>query len=69
MNNTKTILILLCLYLVAGEIALAQHFNPRITLLFAGDLMQHQAQIDAAACQDGSYNYNTCFAKVQNVIE
>ena len=32
----------------------------RISLLFVGDLMQHQAQIDAARQGDG-YNYNDCF--------
>ena len=30
-------------------------------LLFAGDAMQHQAQIDAARRSDGSYNYDDCF--------
>ena len=32
----------------------------QISLLFVGDLMQHQAQIDAARQGDG-YNYNDCF--------
>ena len=30
----------------------------RITLLFVGDLMQHQAQIDAARTPQGTYDYS-----------
>ena len=37
----------------------------QISLLFVGDLMQHQAQIDAARQGDG-YNYNDCFRHVTN---
>ena len=39
----------------------------RISLLFVGDLMQHQAQIDAARQGDG-YNYNDCFRHVKKEI-
>ena len=35
-----------------------------ISLLFVGDLMQHQAQIDAARQGDG-YNYDDCFRHVE----
>ena len=42
--------------------------SQRITLLFAGDLMQHQAQIDAARQADGSYNYTACFEPVKEMI-
>ena len=35
----------------------------RVTLLFAGDLMQHDAQIKAARTQDG-YDYSDCFKHV-----
>lgn len=34
----------------------------RITLLFVGDLMQHQAQIDAAHVSEGKYDYSSCFS-------
>lgn len=34
----------------------------RITLLFVGDLMQHQAQIDAARVSEGKYDYSSCFS-------
>lgn len=40
----------------------------RITLLFAGDLMQHQGQIDAARTP-GGYDYSDCFALVRKEIE
>lgn len=40
----------------------------RLTLLFAGDLMQHQGQIDAARQKDGTYDYSDCFALVKEEI-
>ena len=40
----------------------------RLTLLFVGDLMQHQAQIDAARRADGTYDYSHCFALVKDDI-
>lgn len=39
----------------------------RITLLFVGDLMQHQAQINAAK-QEAGYSYADCFKHVKNEI-
>ncbi len=39
----------------------------RITLLFVGDLMQHQAQINAAKREAG-YSYADCFKHVKNEI-
>ena len=39
----------------------------RLTLLFAGDLMQHQAQINAARTSTG-YNYSDCFKFVKEEI-
>lgn len=40
----------------------------RITLLFVGDLMQHQAQIDAAKTSDKGYDYSPCFSLVKEQI-
>lgn len=40
----------------------------RITLLFVGDLMQHQAQIDAARTSDGKYDYSPYFSLVKEQI-
>lgn len=39
-----------------------------MSLLFVGDLMQHQAQIDAARRADGSYDYSHCFSLVKDDI-
>lgn len=41
----------------------------RITLLFVGDLMQHQAQIDAARTPQGTYDYTPCFSLVGPQIQ
>lgn len=40
-----------------------------LSLLIAGDLMQHGPQIKAALQQDGSYNYDECFAGIRNEVE
>lgn len=40
----------------------------RVTLLFAGDLMQHITQINAARTADGSYNYDDYFSSLQEYI-
>ena len=32
----------------------------RLNILFGGDLMQHQSQIDAARCGNGRYSYSAC---------
>lgn len=40
----------------------------RITLLFVGDLMQHQSQIDAARTPEGKYDYSPCFRLVREQI-
>jgi len=34
-------------------------------IIFAGDAMQHQAQIAAARCPDGSYDYSDCFKEIE----
>jgi poly-gamma-glutamate synthesis protein (capsule biosynthesis protein) len=41
----------------------------RITLLFAGDLMQHREQLVAARQPGGGYDYTPCFALVKPQIE
>lgn len=41
----------------------------RLRLLFAGDLMQHMPQINAARRPDGSYSYEECFSRVRPEIE
>lgn len=49
-----------------GEVAYAQD---RLTLLFVGDLMQHQAQIDAARTGPSTYDYAACFQHVRDEIK
>ena len=45
----------------------SQEFG-RISLLFVGDLMQHQGQIDAARMPDGTYDYTPCFQYVKEEV-
>lgn len=40
-----------------------------LSILIAGDFMQHGPQIKAALRPDSSYNYDECFARVRPVIE
>lgn len=39
-----------------------------LRLLFVGDLMQHQAQIDAARRPEGGYDYSACFRRVRHEL-
>ena len=50
---------------VEEQVPVEQH----LSLLVAGDLMQHGPQIKAALQSDGTYNYDECFASVKNEIE
>ncbi|MCM1110908.1 MAG: CapA family protein [Clostridium sp.] len=38
-------------------------------IIFVGDAMQHQRQLDAARRPDGSFDYSACFAAVRPYIE
>lgn len=40
-----------------------------LSILIAGDFMQHGPQIQAAMRPDSTYNYDECFARVKPVIE
>jgi len=40
-----------------------------LQLLFAGDLMQHMPQVDAARQADDSYDYDECFAAIRPEVE
>lgn len=59
--RTQTFFLLLCCSVILSA-------QKRITLLFVGDLMQHQAQIDAARTAQGGYDYSACFAHVKEQI-
>lgn len=39
------------------------------TLLFAGDAMMHQGQIDAARQPDGTYRFSECFTEVAPIVQ
>lgn len=43
--------------------------NDEAEIVFAGDAMQHKAQLDAARRGDGVYDYSACFAEVKPYIE
>lgn len=52
----------------ASEVVAEPH-EYHLSILIAGDFMQHGPQIKAALRPDGSYNYDECFARVRPVIE
>lgn len=54
-------------FFVFGLQILTASAQERIRLLFVGDLMQHQAQIDAARTSQG-YDYSDCFKHVKAKI-
>ena len=45
----------------------AQHFS-RLELLLAGDLMQHESQLNAARQPDGTYSYSPCYRHIKEYI-
>jgi len=53
--------------LIIGMYSVILTAQERVTLLFVGDLMQHDAQIEAARTSDG-YDYSDCFKHVKNEI-
>ena len=52
----------------ATEVVTEPH-EYHLSILIAGDFMQHGPQIKAALRPDSSYNYDECFARVKPVIE
>lgn len=53
---------------IAEEIP-TQDTTYRLSLLFAGDLMQHDLQFKMALQDDGTYDYSECFQYVKHEIE
>ncbi len=50
----------------AGDRRKSQVAAHEITLIFAGDIMQHMPQVEAAwDSQRGTYNYDTCFSYIK----
>ena len=56
------------IWLVCTAGASAQTLDS-ISLYFAGDMMQHKGQLDAAFRPDGTYDYSGCFTQVTPEIE
>ncbi len=57
--------------LAATAIMVAQSITfpfSRINILFAGDLMQHQSQLNAARCDDGRYSYSACYRHICGTV-
>lgn len=54
---------------ISDSTSLEQPEEKHLSLLFAGDLMQHMPQIKAAQQKDGSYNYDECFADIKAEVE
>lgn len=51
-------------------VSLASLLMPaRAELVFVGDAMQHQSQLDAARCADGTYDYSDYFAAIEPYIK
>lgn len=61
MRIIRIILLLLVPMCIYGQ-------GKQVNLLFVGDLMQHQAQINAALRADSSYDYSHCFSLVKERI-
>ena len=40
----------------------------RITMLFGGDLMQHESQLNAARQPDGQYSYSPCYDHIRETV-
>lgn len=53
----------------AATEVVAEPHEYHLSILIAGDFMQHGPQIKAALQPDSSYNYDECFARVKPVIE
>lgn len=48
------------LTIMSAAQSVVQPFS-RLKILFGGDLMQHQSQLDAARCADGTYSFSSCY--------
>lgn len=55
--------------LVVGAMHAHAQDTTRLSLLFVGDIMQHDSQIRAAKLEKGGYDYSECFELVKPLIE
>ena len=61
----SVVLMVQAMMLVAQSITLP--FS-RLGILFAGDIMQHQSQLDAARRSDGTYSYSPCYRYIKKDV-
>ena len=66
--NIRSILICILLATATNVAAQAVAHISRVGILFAGDLMQHESQLNAARQSDGTYSYSPCYSKIKGYI-
>ena len=69
-NNLKRAFFILIIYCVAAS-AVAQYIPTtiqKVNLLFAGDIMQHEAQLKAARTEEGRYSYSGNWRHIKGTI-
>lgn len=69
-NLKKSIYILLLSIVISINITAQTVIQPfsRLEILFAGDLMQHQSQLNAARLPDGTFSYGICYEYIKHYI-
>ena len=68
----KRLHILISVLLLATATNLAAqavaHYFSHLDILFAGDLMQHESQLNAARQPDGTYSYSPCYRHIKEYV-
>ncbi len=72
MRISKARIISALLFIIAPLLSVAQFYNipvQELELIFAGDLMQHKEQLQAAKGGDGKYSYSGYYRYIREIIE
>lgn len=70
MNSLRPVIFVILIFVATLLAAQGITFPfSRLSLLFAGDLMQHQSQLDAAKVSDGTYSFSSYYRYVKEYIE
>lgn len=59
------------IFLLVTTVSVAQGIAlpfSRLNMLFAGDLMQHESQLNAAYVGNGIYSYSSCYDSIRSVV-
>lgn len=68
----KNFRLILCVTLLSAVTTLVAqsvtHSLHNISLLFAGDIMQHESQLNAAKQPDGTYSYSPCYDYIRKEV-